>query len=96
VRACVLLLRKLGPALRFPFSSAITSSKHPHMRELRVQHAGQPYRVLYAFDPRRTAILLVGGKKAGDRRWYKTFVLRADRRYDEYLEELRKEGLIDG
>ena len=96
VRACVLLLRRFGPALRFPFSSRITTSRHPHMRELRIQHAGQPYRVLYAFDPRRTAILLIGGKKAGNRRWYKTFVPLADRLYDEYLEELRKEGLLRG
>ncbi|MEK7404975.1 MAG: type II toxin-antitoxin system RelE/ParE family toxin [Acidobacteriota bacterium] len=96
VRVCVLLLRQFGPALRFPFSSGVKTSKHSNMRELRIQHAGQPYRVLYAFDPRRTAILLVGGKKAGSARWYERFVPIADRLYDEYLEELRKEGLIDG
>ena len=96
VRAFVLLLRQFGPALRFPFSSDIKTSKHSPMRELRIQHAGQPYRVLYAFDPRRTAILLIGGKKVGDARWYARFVPIADGLYDEYLEELRKEGLIDG
>jgi hypothetical protein len=52
--------------------------------------------VLYAFDPRRTAILLLGGRKTGDGRWYKTFVPIADRIYDEYLETLKQEGLIDG
>lgn len=66
------------------------------MRELRVQHAGRPYRVLYAFDPRRTAILLVGGDKTGDDRWYQTFVPLADDLYDLHLEQLRREGLIDG
>ena len=66
------------------------------MRELRVQHDGQPYRILYAFDPRRSAILLIGGNKTGDNRWYDVFVPIADRFYDEQLAELRKEGLIDG
>jgi hypothetical protein len=62
----------------------------------RIQHGGEPYRVLYAFDPRRTAILLTGGKKTGDRRWYETAVPMADRLYEEYLADLRKEGLLDG
>ena len=96
VRALVLLLRAFGPALKHPFSSGVRTSRHSHMRELRIQHRGKPYRVLYAFDPRRTAILLLGGKKTGDRRWYKTFVPIADRIYDEYLETLKQEGIIDG
>ena len=66
------------------------------MRELRVQHDGQPYRILYAFDPRRSAILLIGGNKTGDNRWYDVFVPIADRLYNEHLVELGKEGLIDG
>lgn len=66
------------------------------MRELRVQHGGRPLRVLYAFDPRRCAILLMGGDKTGDDRWYEVYVPLADRLYDEHLETLRKEGLIDG
>ena len=65
------------------------------MRELRVQHKGQPYRVLYAFDPRRTAILLIGGEKTGNDRWYEESIPRADRLYDEHLAELRNQGLID-
>ena len=64
------------------------------MRELRVQHQGMPYRVLYAFDPRRTAILLIGGNKTGNDRWYEEFVPRADRLYDEHLRQLREEGLL--
>ncbi|MFO7641919.1 MAG: benzoate transporter [Candidatus Competibacteraceae bacterium] len=51
---------------------------------------------MYAFDPRRTALLLVGGKKAGDDHWCDTFVPLADQRYDEHLETLKKEGLLDG
>jgi hypothetical protein len=57
VRAYVKLLEDYGVSLKYPYCSGIEMSKHPHMRELRVQHAGRPYRVLYAFDPHRTAIL---------------------------------------
>lgn len=74
--------------LRFPHSSGVKGSKHGHMRELRIQHEGRPYRVLYAFDPRRVAILLIGGDKVGDDRWYETYVPIADRFYDECLEEV--------
>ena len=64
------------------------------MRELRILHGGRPLRTLYAFDPRRYAILLIGGDKTGDNRWYEVHITLADRLYDEHLEELRKEGLI--
>jgi hypothetical protein len=63
VAASVGQLEQLGPTLRFPYSSGITTSQFDLMRELRVQHKGEPYRVLYAFDPRRVALLLIGGKK---------------------------------
>ena len=66
------------------------------MKELIIQHAGRPYRVLYAFDPRRCAILLIGGDKTGNKRWYETFVPVADKLYDKHLATLRKEGLING
>ena len=66
------------------------------MRELRVQHAGRPYRILYAFDPRRIAILLAAGDKTGDDRWYDTFVPIADGLYDRHLADLKEEGTIDG
>jgi hypothetical protein len=64
------------------------------MRELRIQHKGRPYRVLYAFDPRRTAILLLGGDKTGNDDWYRENVPIADRLYDEYIDELKQEGLL--
>ncbi len=92
----VRLLEARGPQLGYPYSTDVVSSRHGHIRELRVQHRGEPYRILYAFDPRRTAILLVGGRKSGDGRWYDEFVPIADRLYDEHLEELRREGLING
>jgi len=78
--------------LGYPFSSGIQESKHSHMRELRVQHAGRPYRVLYAFDPRRVAILLIGGDKTGDDRWYEKYVPLADKIYEAHMEALKKEG----
>jgi hypothetical protein len=61
------------------------------MRELRVQHQGRPYRVLYIFDPRRVAILLLGGDKTGDDRWYGKYVPLANRMYDEYLAGIEEE-----
>jgi len=95
VDASVRLLEERGPQLPHPHSSGIGRSKHPHMREPRIQHRGRPYRVLYAFDPRRIAILLIGGDKTGNDRWYEEFVPRADRLYDEHLATLKKEGLND-
>ena len=61
------------------------------MRELRIQHAGRPYRSLYAFDYRRMAILLIGGDKTGNKRWYEENVPIADRLYDEHLESFKEE-----
>lgn len=64
------------------------------MRELRIQHEGRPYRVLYAFDPRRSAILLIGADKTGNDRWYDEFVPAADAIYDKHVAQLKQEGLI--
>ena len=94
VRAYVKLLEDFGVSLKFPYSSGVATSKHAHMRELRVQHDGRPYRVLYAFDPRRTAMLLIGGDKTGNDRWYEIIVPIADGIYDKYIEELKKEGAV--
>jgi hypothetical protein len=94
--ASVRLLEERGPSLGFPHSSAIRDSRHNHMRELRTQHEGRPLRTLYAFDPRRTALLLIGGDKTGDDRWYIVHIPIADQLYDEHLKQLQKEGLING
>ena len=84
-----------GPNLGFPQSSGINGSRHAHLRELRVQSDGKPIRVFYAFDPRRSAILLIGGDKTGDKRFYARMIPVADTLYDEHLEELKREGLIE-
>jgi hypothetical protein len=94
IALCVGLLAELGPALGFPYSSKVNGSRHSHMRELRTQSAGRPLRSLYAFDPLRTAILLLGGDKTGEDRWYETFVPIADQLYDEHLDQLKKEGKL--
>ena len=91
VTASVDLLVALGVTLGDPHTSTIESSRHPHMRELKVQVEGRPFRVLYAFDPRRTAILLIGGDKTGDNRFYERIVPIADRLYDEHLAALGRE-----
>ncbi|MGD9560781.1 MAG: type II toxin-antitoxin system RelE/ParE family toxin [Pyrinomonadaceae bacterium] len=96
VDAHVRMLEEFGVALVFPYSSDIKGSAISRLRELRPQHKGNPLRVLYAFDPRRMAILLIGGDKTGNDRWYDEFVPIAERLYRQHLEGLEKEGLIDG
>jgi hypothetical protein len=94
ITATVELLTEDGPDLPFPYSSGVSGSRHSHMRELRIQCGGRPIRIFYAFDPRRAAILLIGGEKTGEKQFYKRMIPVADRLYDEHLEELQQEGLI--
>ena len=68
----------------------IDGSRHVNLKELIVQHAGRPYRILFAFDPRRCAILLIGGDKTGNNRRYQEYVPIADELYDDHLELLRR------
>jgi len=89
VDASVQLLEHFGPQLRFPHSSSIEGTSVKHMRELRIQHKGQPYRVLYAFDPRRVAILLIGGNKQGNDKWYTKFIPIGEKLYKKHLERLK-------
>ena len=89
VAATVGLLRERGPDLPFPYSSDVRGSRHGALRELRIQHRGRPLRVLYAFDPRRVAILLLGDDKRGSKRWYRMAVPKAKRLFDNHLENLK-------
>jgi hypothetical protein len=91
VDAHVRQLERRGPMLPFPYSSGISGSRHSHLRELRVQSGGRPLRIFYAFDPRRAAILLIGGDKTGDDRFYERYVPLADHLYDVHLEQLDRE-----
>jgi hypothetical protein len=90
------LLEARGPTLPFPYSSDVRGSRHGNMRELRIQIGGDPYRIFYAFDPRRAAILLIGGNKAGDEQFYERMVPQADRIYDRHLEEMAQERDSNG
>ena len=92
--ASVKLLQQLGPSLGRPHADTVKGSRHPNMKELRTQHRGRPLRTLFAFDPRRHAILLVGGDKTADKRFYERMIALADRVYDHHLEELRRKDLI--
>ena len=87
-----MLLEERGPYLPFPYSSKVNGSRHPSLRELRVQHQGRPYRVLYIFDPRRVALLLLGGDKIGDDRWYLKKIPLADQLYENYLAQIEEEA----
>jgi hypothetical protein len=82
-----------GPALTRPISDLVLGSKIPHLKELR---AGS-IRVLYAFDPRRTAYLILGGDKRGEwADWYPAAIAQAERIWDGYIEELVEEGVLPG
>jgi len=88
IQHVVSLLEEAGAALGHPYSSGIKGSSFSHMRELRIQHQGRPYRVLYAFDPTRSALLILGGDKTGDDRWYEKMIPKADALYADHLKEL--------
>ena len=87
----VKLLQAYGPHLGYPHSSGVRGSRYAHLRELRTQSGGRPLRTLYAFDPRRVAILLIGGDKTGKDDWYARFVPAADKIYAQHLLEIARE-----
>jgi hypothetical protein len=91
IDAKVRLLEELGPALGRPHADTVQGSRHANMKELRIQHAGRPYRVLFAFDPRRCAILLLGGDKTGNARWYDENIPVADKLFEGHLRTLERE-----
>jgi hypothetical protein len=91
IAAAIDLLAENGPNLGRPTVDTIKGSRHHNMKELRSR--GGHLRMLFAFDPRRTAILLLGGDKRGNwKGWYEQNIPMADDLYDEYLREIRSEG----
>ncbi len=78
------LLEVKGTTLGYPYSSAIEGSRYP-LRELRIQSGGRPLRVFYAFDPLRQAVLLLGGDKTGDNRFYIAMIPRVEAIWEAYL-----------
>lgn len=98
VNAAIELLEERGPALGRPVVGEIDTSRERregrvhNMKELRPSTG---LRVLFVFDPRRTAIMLIGGDKTGQwEEWYRRAIPEAERLYAEYLEELRREGVL--
>lgn len=92
IAAHVGLLEEVGPNLGRPYADTLHGSSLTNLKELRVQHRSQPYRILYAFDPEREALLLLGGNKAGDKRWYRKAIPRAEAIYARHIEELEDQN----
>lgn len=85
------VLKTMGPNLGRPRVDHIKGSTHQNMKELRVQFKGDPVRILFAFDPDRRAVLLLGGAKTGDDRWYRKNIPLADQDFTLHLQEMQKE-----
>jgi hypothetical protein len=92
--ASVRLLEHFGPCLSRPHADTLHGSRHANMKELRTQCQGHPLRTFFAFDPRRMAILLIGGDKTGDERFYDRMLPVADDLFDKHLQDLDREGLL--
>jgi hypothetical protein len=88
IAAKISLLQQVGPTLGRPHADTLKGSAYSNMKELRVQIGGDPWRIFFAFDPRRSAILLVGGNKGGDGRFYEVNLPIADERYRNHLTTL--------
>lgn len=92
VLACIKLLEMKGPMLGRPYIDSLAgTNKVKNLKELRIQHRGRPYRVLFAFDPVRRAVLLCGGDKTGNKRFYKQMIPTAEREYLEHLSQKSEE-----
>jgi hypothetical protein len=88
VNSAVAKLEHYGPTLGRPYVDTLIGSKYPNMKELRVQHQGKPYRILFAFDPRRNAYLILGGDKTGAASWYVDAIRRGEAIYAQHLIEI--------
>lgn len=86
------VLEKFGPNLGRPYVDTLNGSVFPNMKELRIQHAGNPVRAFFAFDPTRRAIILCSGDKTGinEKRFYKDMIRLADSEYRRHLAKLEK------
>lgn len=90
--AMLIPLREYGPALGRPEVDTLKDSKFTNMKELRFRAGGGVWRVAFAFDPRRDAILLVAGDKSGgsEKMFYRRLITKADKRFKEHLEGLER------
>ncbi len=90
--AALMLLRCKGPTLGRPNVDTLKGAARSNLKELRIQHKGSPWRFLFAFDQTRSAIVLVGGDKTGDGRFYEKMIRVAERRFAQHLEQLQRDG----
>ena len=79
------MLEELGVVMPFPYSSKIFGARY-NLRELRTDINDRAYRMLYVFDPKRNAVMLLGGDKSGVKRWYEKSIVKAEKIYEKYLE----------
>jgi hypothetical protein len=88
------LLQEVGPTLGRPRVDTLNGSKHANMKELRFNAADGVWRVAFAFDPNRKAIMLVAGDKSGtsERRFYRNLIKTADTRFDDHLKQRKQKG----
>ena len=88
------LLEQFGPQFGRPWVDTLKGSRHANMKEMRFSAADGEWRLAFAFDPRRRAILLVAGDKSGGsaRRFYRALIRKADERFDRHLARLAQEG----
>lgn len=85
----LLILKAIGPSLGRPYVDTVKNSKFTNMKELRVQSKLKVLRLFFAFDPERKAILLIGGDKKGDKRFYEKMIAVADALYEKHVKRLR-------
>jgi hypothetical protein len=88
------LLAEFGPSLGRPSVDTLKGSRHSNMKEMRFSWSGEIWRVAFAFDPLRQAVLLVGGDKGGvdQRRFYKRLIQVADERYGDHIATFQKQA----
>lgn len=89
--AQAMVIERFGPAAKRPRVDTLHGSRHSNMKELRFDADGGVWRIAFAFDPRRRAMLLVGGDKSGgnERRFYRRLIRLADQRYDAHLARIK-------
>jgi len=85
IYAVLRVLNQLGPKLGRPYVDTVQGSRHSNVKELRIQSKGRPFRVFFAFDKKRRAVLLAGGNKAGNKRFYDQMVPLADQIFNDFL-----------
>ncbi len=95
LRSHALLLEQFGPQIGRPRVDTLRGSRHANMKELRFDAADGVWRVAFAFDPKRKAVLLIAGDKSGggERKFYRQLIAKADERFDEHLSRMKKKGI---